>query len=54
MDNVFNLPSGYAEAICEAIAGANLEISWQAIVYPRHLSQGLVEKMAKEHEHWHT
>ena len=47
VDNVFNLPPDYAEAVCEAIAGARLDIAWQAIVYPRHLSPGLVEKMAR-------
>ncbi len=47
VDNVFNLPPDYAESVCEAIAGANLDIAWQAIVYPRHLSRGLVEKMAR-------
>ncbi len=47
MDNVFNLPSGYAESVCEAISQADLNISWQAIVYPRHLLPRLEEKMAR-------
>ncbi|MCF8107308.1 MAG: radical SAM protein [Desulfohalobiaceae bacterium] len=47
VDNVFNLPSGYAETICQVITEADLDISWQAIVYPRHLNPPLVEKMAR-------
>jgi radical SAM superfamily enzyme YgiQ (UPF0313 family) len=46
VDNTFNLPRAYAQALCERIAEADLEISWQAIIYPAGANGDLIEKMA--------
>lgn len=46
VDNTFNLPSSYAEALCDGIIQKGLEIEWRAIIYPGRLKEGLVEKMA--------
>jgi radical SAM superfamily enzyme YgiQ (UPF0313 family) len=46
VDNTFNLPGSYAQALCERIAKAGLEISWQAINYPVSTDELLIEKMA--------
>ncbi len=47
VDNIFNLPSSYAQDLCQAIIDAGLDISWQAIIYPAGLKPALVEKMAQ-------
>lgn len=46
VDNTFNLPPGYAESLCEAIIEEDLNIAWQAIIYPMRISAGLAKKMA--------
>lgn len=46
VDNLFNMPPAYAESLCDAIIGADLGISWQAIVYPLGVRARLAEKMA--------
>lgn len=47
VDNTFNLPVSYAEAICDAIIDAGTRIRWQAIVYPNFMGRVLAEKMAR-------
>ncbi len=47
VDNIFNLPLSYTEALCEAIIKADLDISWQCIFYPISIPQRLAEKMAR-------
>jgi radical SAM superfamily enzyme YgiQ (UPF0313 family) len=47
VDNTFNLPPSYAEALCDAIIEAGLDIAWQAIVYPVRINPRLAEKMAR-------
>jgi radical SAM superfamily enzyme YgiQ (UPF0313 family) len=47
VDNTFNLPPAYAEAICDKIIGRGLEIEWRCIFYPRRTGERLVEKMAR-------
>lgn len=47
VDNIFNLPSSYTEALCDSIIEAGLDISWQAIIYPTRLSKRVVSKMAQ-------
>lgn len=47
VDNIFNLPPSYAESLCEAIIEADLDIVWQAIIYPFNLKPSLVKKMAR-------
>jgi len=47
VDNTFNLPPGYAMAICDSIIKAGLDISWQAIIYPGRIEEPLVKRMAE-------
>ena len=47
VDNVFNLPPTYAQNLCDAIIDAQLEIAWQAIIYPMRVRPSLAEKMAR-------
>jgi radical SAM superfamily enzyme YgiQ (UPF0313 family) len=47
VDNTFNLPRKHAEAICDGIIDAGLNISWQCIFYPWNVAEGLIEKMAR-------
>lgn len=47
VDNTFNLPRWYAEELCDRIADAGLDISWQAILYPGFIDEVLVKKMAR-------
>jgi radical SAM superfamily enzyme YgiQ (UPF0313 family) len=47
VDNIFNMPATHAEALCDSITEAGLDIAWQAIVYPARLTNRLVEKMAR-------
>jgi len=47
VDNTFNLPPGYAEALCDEIIKKNLKIKWRCIFYPRKTGAKLIEKMAK-------
>ncbi len=46
VDNTFNVPSSYAKKLCRLILDAGLDISWQAIVYPRHMDGELARLMA--------
>jgi radical SAM superfamily enzyme YgiQ (UPF0313 family) len=47
VDNIFNLPSAYAETLCREIADAYLGISWRCILYPGKINASLVRAMAK-------
>jgi radical SAM superfamily enzyme YgiQ (UPF0313 family) len=47
VDNTFNLPRDYAEALCDRIIEAGLNITWRAILYPWQVSGRLIAKMAK-------
>lgn len=47
VDNVFNLPPGYAMELCNALARAGLDIRWRAILNPVKVSPELVRAMAK-------
>jgi len=47
VDNVFNLPPGYAETLCRGIIEARLDIQWRAILYPGRVSASLVRSMAQ-------
>jgi radical SAM superfamily enzyme YgiQ (UPF0313 family) len=47
VDNTFNLPPAYAEALCDAILDRRLSISWRAIVYPWKMTERLARKMAE-------
>ncbi|MFH2128876.1 MAG: radical SAM protein [bacterium] len=47
VDNTFNLPRKHAAAICDGITAAGFDISWQCILYPWHVDEALVEKMAR-------
>ena len=41
VDNVFNLPTGYALELCERLAAARLDLHWRAILYPGRVSARL-------------
>jgi radical SAM superfamily enzyme YgiQ (UPF0313 family) len=47
VDNVFNLPEGYARALCDRITAARLDIEWRGIIYPGRVSETLVRAMAR-------
>jgi radical SAM superfamily enzyme YgiQ (UPF0313 family) len=47
VDNTFNLPRDYAEALCDRIIEAGLNINWRAILYPWQVSGRLIAKMAR-------
>jgi radical SAM superfamily enzyme YgiQ (UPF0313 family) len=46
VDNTFNLPPSYAEALCDGITGAGLKVRWLCILHPARLTERLVRKMA--------
>jgi radical SAM superfamily enzyme YgiQ (UPF0313 family) len=47
VDNTFNLPSAYANTLCEQLISSKLNITWRCILYPWKVDDVLVEKMAK-------
>jgi radical SAM superfamily enzyme YgiQ (UPF0313 family) len=47
VDNTFNLPSVYAEDLCEHMIASGLNITWRAILYPGNVDKELVAKMAE-------
>lgn len=47
VDNTFNLPPAYAEALCDEILQREIGIEWRCIFYPRRTEERLLEKMAK-------
>jgi len=46
VDNTFNLPPSYAEALCDEIISANIKIKWRCILYPAKINERLIKKMA--------
>ena len=46
VDNIFNLPSAYAKAICRGIVRAGLDIDMWCIVYPKRVDAELADLMA--------
>ncbi|MGV7224201.1 MAG: B12-binding domain-containing radical SAM protein [Nitrospinales bacterium] len=46
VDNTFNLPSVYANTLCEQLISSKLKITWRCILYPWKVDDVLVEKMA--------
>ncbi len=47
VDNTFNLPPRYAEALCDEILRRGLSIRWRCIVYPSLVNDRLAGKMAE-------
>lgn len=47
VDNTFNLPPSYAEALCDAIIASRLNIRWRCILYPWKADDSLIGKMAR-------
>jgi radical SAM superfamily enzyme YgiQ (UPF0313 family) len=47
VDNVFNLPAGYALELCRRMAAARLDLSWRCILYPGRVGADLVQAMAR-------
>jgi radical SAM superfamily enzyme YgiQ (UPF0313 family) len=47
VDNVFNLPAGYALQLCDRMSAARLDIRWRCILYPGGVSGSLVAAMAR-------
>ena len=47
VDNTFNLPPSYAEALCDKILESGLDIKWLCILYPSKMPGRLTEKMAQ-------
>jgi radical SAM superfamily enzyme YgiQ (UPF0313 family) len=47
VDNTFNLPSVYANTLCEHLISSKLKITWRCILYPWKVDDVLAEKMAK-------
>ena len=47
VDNIFNLPPAYAEALSNRMADADLGITWRAIIYPGRLTASLVDAMKR-------
>ncbi len=47
VDNTFNLPASYAEALCDSICESGLSVEWLCILYPAGLTDRLAGKMAK-------
>jgi radical SAM superfamily enzyme YgiQ (UPF0313 family) len=46
VDNTFNLPVAYANALCDQLISSNLKITWRCILYPWKIDDKLAEKMA--------
>lgn len=47
VDNTFNFPASYAEAICDKIIESKLDIRWRCILYPWKIDESLVDKLAR-------
>ena len=47
VDNVFNLPAGYALSLCREITALRLPIAWRCILYPSALTGELADAMAE-------
>ncbi|MGD9975966.1 MAG: radical SAM protein [Desulfatirhabdiaceae bacterium] len=47
VDNIFNLPPGYAETLCREMILARCNLKWRCILYPGNVTESLVIKMAE-------
>jgi len=47
VDNTFNLPTAYANTLCEQLISSRLNVTWRCILYPWKVDDELVEKMAR-------
>jgi radical SAM superfamily enzyme YgiQ (UPF0313 family) len=47
VDNTFNLPPAYAEALCDEIISKSLNIAWRCILYPAKINERLIQKMTR-------
>lgn len=47
VDNTFNLPPGYAQALCKQLKAAGLDLTWRCILYPARIDESLVRAMAE-------
>ena len=47
VDNTFNLPPTYAEALCALLDESPCRVAWRCILYPGNLKERLVAAMAK-------
>ncbi len=47
VDNTFNLPQSYVEALCDRIRAIGMDIKWISIIYPTKIDERLIEKMAQ-------
>ena len=47
VDNTFNLPPGYAQALCRQLIQADLGLTWRCILYPGRVPAGLISAMAE-------
>ena len=47
VDNTFNFPVSYAEALCDRIIAEKLRIKSRCIIYPRRVTETLADKMAQ-------
>ncbi len=47
VDNIFNIPQGYAKALCRKISERRLPISWRCILHPGKVDTELIHLMAK-------
>lgn len=47
VDNVFNLPAGYARDLCDQMTQAKLNLHWRCILYPGNITESLVKSMAR-------
>jgi len=46
-DNTFNFPLSYAKDFCRLVIRNSFKIRWQAILYPHHVDEELVDLMAR-------
>lgn len=46
VDNTFNLPPGYCNALLDEIISSGISILWRCIFYPKKTPQSLIRKMA--------
>jgi radical SAM superfamily enzyme YgiQ (UPF0313 family) len=47
VDNTFNLPQSYVDALCDRIIAIGMDIKWISIIYPTQIDERLIEKMAQ-------
>jgi radical SAM superfamily enzyme YgiQ (UPF0313 family) len=47
VDNIFNIPSSYANELCRRLISNELKISWRCILYPAKVDEELIKDMAR-------